>query len=106
MEVGTNMLKKRFFKTIDECDVTFRLQPQQADSVALVIESNGWNPIPMEQLKSGPFKTTLRLPVDSRVQFRYLVDGETWQNDDAADAYEPNQFGDANSVVNTFRNGS
>ena len=100
------MLKKRFFKTVDECEVTFRLQPDEADSVALVIESNGWNPIPMEQLKSGPFKTTLRLPLDREVQFRYLVDGGTWQNDDAADAYVQNEYGEANSVVETFRNGS
>ncbi|HZD10661.1 MAG TPA: isoamylase early set domain-containing protein [Candidatus Binatia bacterium] len=99
------MLKKRFFKTIDECEVTFRTDPQEAESVALVIESNGWEPIPMEQLKSGPFKATLRLPLNSRVQFRYLVDGDNWQNDDAADAYVPNQFGEANSVVETFRNG-
>ena len=100
------MLKKRFFKTVDECEVTFRVEPQEADSVALVIESNGWTPIPMDQLKSGPFKTTLRLPVDREVQFRYLVDGDTWQNDDAADAYVSNQYGEANSVVETFRNGS
>ncbi len=100
------MLKKRFFKTVDECEVTFRVEPQEADSVALVIESNGWTPIPMDQLKSGPFKTTLRLPVGREVQFRYLVDGDTWQNDDAADAYVSNQYGEANSVVETFRNGS
>lgn len=100
------MLNKRFFKTIDECEVTFRLEPQEAQSVALVIESNDWKPIPMDKLKSGPFKTTLRLPLDSRIQFRYLVDGQTWQNDDDADAYLPNEFGETNSVVETFRNGS
>lgn len=100
------MLKKRFFKTIDECEVTFRLESQEAQSVALVIETNNWKPIPMDRLKSGSFKTTLRLPLDSRVQFRYLIDGETWQNDDAADAYTPNEFGETNSVVETFRNGA
>lgn len=100
------MLKKRFFKSVDQCEVTFRVEPEQAESVALVIESNGWKPIQMEQLKSGPFKTTLRLPVERRLQFRYLVDGDTWQNDIEADAYEPNEFGESNSIVETFRNGS
>lgn len=100
------MLKKRFFKTVDECEVTFHLEPQDAESVALVIESNDWEPISMDKLKSGPFKTTLRLPLDSRVQFRYLIDGEIWQNDDTADAHVPNEFGETNSVVETFRNGS
>lgn len=100
------MLKKRFFKTIDECEVTFHLEPDEAESVSLVIESNDWQPIPMDQLKSGPFKTTLRLPLDSKVQFRYLIDGDAWQNDEDADAYFPNEFGETNSVVETFRNGS
>lgn len=100
------MLKKRFFKTIDECEVTFHLEPQDAESVALVIESNDWKPISMDKLKSGPFKTTLRLPLDSRVQFRYLIDGEIWQNDDTADAHVPNEFGETNSVVETSRNGA
>ncbi|MFW6068047.1 MAG: isoamylase early set domain-containing protein [Chloroflexota bacterium] len=100
------MLKKRFFKTLDECEVTFRLQPDEAQSVALVIETNDWTPIPMKQLKSGSFKTSLRLPLDRQLQFRYLIDGDTWKNDAAADAYVPNEFGEENSVVETFRNGS
>ena len=96
MEIKQEMLKKRFFKTKEECEVTFRVTPQQAESVALVIESNGWKPIAMDQLKSGPFKTTLRLPIDR----------DTWRNDSAADAYTPNEYGESNSVVETFRNGS
>lgn len=100
------MLKKRFFKTLDECEVSFHLEPEDAQSVALVIESNDWTPIPMKQLKSGPFKTSLRLPLDQQVQFRYLIDGAVWQNDERADAYVPNEFGEENSVVETFRNGS
>ncbi len=100
------MLKKRFFKKLDECEVTFRVQPEDAESVALVIDSNGWSPIRMERLKSGSFKTTLRLPLDSRFQFRYLVDGDDWHNDRAADAYVANEFGESNSIVETFRNGS
>jgi len=31
--------------------------------------------------------------------FRYLVDGERWENDWAADAYVPNPFGGEDSVV-------
>ncbi|MDX1686414.1 MAG: isoamylase early set domain-containing protein [Candidatus Promineifilaceae bacterium] len=97
------MLKKRFFKTIDECEVSFKVEPEDAESVALVIETNDWEPIPMKQLKSGPFKTTLRLPLDRQIQFRYLIDGETWENDETADAYVPNKFGSSNSVVDTTR---
>lgn len=97
------MLKKRFFKTIDECEVSFKVEPEGAERVSLLIETNNWEPIPMEQLKSGPFKTKLRLPLDRQIQFRYLIDGETWENDETADAHVPNEFGSSNSVVDTTR---
>ena len=100
------MLNKRFFKTVDECEVAFKVEAEEATSVSLLIESNGWQPIEMQQLKSGPFKTSLRLPLDQQFQFRYLIDGQHWQNDEAADAYVLNEYGDQNSVVVTERNGS
>ena len=99
------MLSKRFFKTIDECEVAFKVEPEEATTVSLVIESNGWQPIPMNQLKSGPFKASIRLPLDQQFQFRYLIDGEQWENDESADAYVPNEYGGENSVVVTRRNG-
>lgn len=100
------MLKKRFFKSNSECEVTFRLEDVQAEDVVLLCESNGWTPTPMSQLKSGPFQTKLRLPVDQQIQFRYLLDGERWLNDTEADAYFPNEFGGENSVVITEQNGN
>ena len=96
------MLKKRFFKTKDECEVTFELTADGADNVALVCEANGWEPIPMKQMKSGPFRTKVRLPKEGEFQFRYLIDSAEWRNDDAADAYRPNEYGEQNSVVSTF----
>jgi len=97
------MLKKRFFKTVDECEVSFKVEPEGAESVALVLETNNWEPIPMKQLKSGPFKAKVRLPLDRQIQFRYLIDGEIWANDETADAQVPNEYGSSNSVVNTAR---
>lgn len=100
------MIKKRFFKTIDECEVTFKVEADDADDVALYIESNDWEPISMKKLKSGPFKATLRLPLDEEIQFRYLIDGSNWENDETADAYAANEYGSENSVVITTRNAS
>lgn len=97
------MIKKRFFKTKDECEVTFQFSHVPADKVALVCEGNGWQPVEMKALKKGGFKTKMRLPLDSNVQFRYLLDGEIWENDEAADAYYPNQYGSENSVVVTTK---
>jgi 1,4-alpha-glucan branching enzyme len=96
------MLKKKFFKTKDECEVTFELDAENADSVALVGEFNSWQPVEMKPVKNGPFKAKVRLPKDSQFQFRYLVDEQRWQNDEAADAYWTNEYGSNNSVVSTL----
>jgi hypothetical protein len=98
------MIDKRFFKTVDECEVSFKVEPEGAEEVELFIESNGWEPISMKQLKSGPFKTKIRLPLDQEVQFRYRVNGDWWINDENADNYVANEHGSDNSVVNTNRN--
>ncbi|MCA9940747.1 MAG: isoamylase early set domain-containing protein [Anaerolineales bacterium] len=98
------MLQKRFFKTKDECEVTFQFTPEDADQVVLVCEQNGWNPIPMTQNKAGAFRAKVRLPKGGEYQFRYLVDGVSWYNDEAADAYRPNEHGGDNGVVFTYSN--
>jgi 1,4-alpha-glucan branching enzyme len=95
------MLKKRFFKTKQECEVTFELDPEGARSVELFCEANAWQPISMKRTRKGPFRAKIRLPKEREYQFRYLVDGQAWVNDDAADAYCPNSFGSDNSVLNT-----
>ena len=97
------MLKKRFFKTVDECEVSFTIEPEAAEEVELFVESNNWEPIPMKQLQSGPFKVRMRLPLDQQIQFRYRVNGDYWINDEAADAYVANEHGSENSVVDTHR---
>jgi 1,4-alpha-glucan branching enzyme len=96
------MLKKKYFKTKDECEVTFELESPQAESVALVSQSNGWQPVKMsKRRKDGVYYAKVRLPKESQTQFRYLVDGQSWVNDSAADAYVANEFGGENSVVIT-----
>lgn len=94
------MLKKKYVKTKDEYEVTFEL-PTEAKEVALVCEANGWTPVAMKKSK-GAFATKLRLPANGRFQYVYLVDNGLWLNDDAADAYVPNEHGTVNSVVETY----
>ena len=99
------MLKKKYFKTKDECEVTFELDNAQAESVALVSEANGWQPVKMsKRRKDGVYYTKVRLPNEGQFQFRYLVDGQSWINDGAADAYVTNEFGGENGVVITSKN--
>jgi 1,4-alpha-glucan branching enzyme len=96
------MLRKKYLRTKDECEVTFELESEDAEDVALVSESNGWQPVKMSRRrKDGVYYAKLRLPNESQFQFRYLVDGHNWVNDSAADAYVANEFGSKNSVVVT-----
>ena len=96
------MLNKRTFKTKDDVEITFEIRRPEAETAELMLEANGWEPVPMRRArKSDPFRTRMRLPKDKSYQFRYRFDGEVWDNDDAADAYWPNEMGSDNSVVST-----
>jgi 1,4-alpha-glucan branching enzyme len=97
------MLKKEALKNGKEHKVTFYTHKlPQAEHVFLVGDFNGWDEQshPMERLKDGRFKVSVKLPLGRDYQFRYLVDGE-WHNDWEADRYVPNPFSGDNSVVLT-----
>ncbi|WP_105199862.1 MULTISPECIES: isoamylase early set domain-containing protein [unclassified Pseudoalteromonas] len=97
------MLKKRFFKTKEEAEVTFEYMHPDAEAVALVAEFNQWQPLAMQYSKKDQlFRTKLRLPKNSEFHFRYLINDEQWDNDHQADAYVANDFGTDNSVVSTY----
>lgn len=97
------MPEKRFFKTRDDVEVTFTYDRPEAGSVALVCEEQGWDALAMKRSArgKGPWALKVRLPRSRRIQYRYLVDGESWENDPFADAWEPNHIDGDNSVVST-----
>lgn len=98
-------LKKKYLKTKPICKVSFSLPKdaaKMANKVYIVGEFNDWDIAanPMKKLKNGSFTSTIDLPAGKEYQFRYLIDGEKWENDWYADRYVPTGFGDAdNSVV-------
>jgi 1,4-alpha-glucan branching enzyme len=100
------MLKKKFFKTNDDCEVTFEFAAPEANDVALYGEFTEWEPVAMKKAKAknAAFKFKTRLPKDGQFQFRYLIDNQIWENDEAADAYWVNDQGSENSVVITSQN--
>ncbi|ALU45562.1 MULTISPECIES: isoamylase early set domain-containing protein [Pseudoalteromonas] len=98
------MLTKRFFKTKNEAEVTFEITHPEAIKVELVAEFNDWQPLTMKfNKKDKRFKLKHRLPTGQEYHFRYLINGEHWDNDDQADGYVPNGFGTQNSVVDTHK---
>jgi hypothetical protein len=64
-------------------------------------EWNDWSPDrdPLTRAADGSFSGTVELEAGRAYRFRYLIDGEVWENDWAADAYVPNGFGGDDSVV-------
>ena len=98
------MLKKSYSKTGAVCRVTFKYDnAEQDDNAVLTGEINGWSlaDTPMKKLKDGSFSATLSLPAGQSYRFRYVLDGNVWVNDPAADSYAPNEYGEENSVLNT-----
>jgi 1,4-alpha-glucan branching enzyme len=97
-----NMLKKSYSKTGQVCRVTFNLPGDiGAESVLLCGEFTDWDADakPMKRLKNGDFSLTLSLPASRSYRFRYLLDGNRWENDWQADGYVSNCYGCEDSVV-------
>ena len=53
----------------------------------------------MSPQEDAGFSITLSLNAGHNYRFRYLLDGQRWENNWAADAYVPNPFGTEDSVL-------
>jgi 1,4-alpha-glucan branching enzyme len=97
-------LQKQFLKSKKVYKVTFSLPVEAASAakaVLLVGDFNNWdkNEGILMSPKKGAYSATVELEPGKEYQFRYLVDGETWENDWEADKYITTPFGIDNSVV-------
>lgn len=96
------MIRKTYSKTRRACRVTFEIpSDQNANAATLCGEFNEWDSEahPMKRRKDGSFSLTLSLPAGRQYRFRYLLDGERWENDERADGYIQNPFGTDDSLV-------
>lgn len=98
-------LEKKYLKSKPICKVKF-IAPdaltKDAKSITLAGDFNGWSieKTKLRKQKSGFFATTLDLEVGQEYEFRYVIDGERWENDHEADKYVPAAVGwEENSVV-------
>jgi 1,4-alpha-glucan branching enzyme len=82
--------------------VTFTVDPRVgAQAAAVCGEWNDWSADAgvMHRDAAGGFSVTVDLDAGRAYRFRYLLDGQRWDNDWAADAYVRNDFGGDDSVV-------
>ena len=94
------MIKSRAAK--GKARVTFTVDPRVgAQAAAVCGEWNEWSADAdaMHRDAEGGFSVTVDLDAGRAYRFRYLLDGQRWDNDWAADAYETNDFGGDDSVV-------
>ena len=81
--------------------VTFWLPPEvKAERLHVVGDFNAWSTVahPMVRDADG-LVTEVELEAGRRYRFRYLLDGDRWANDWAADDYITNHFGGDDSVI-------
>ena len=96
--------KKQLLKSKDVCKATFTLtsnEVKNAATVNIVGEFNNWSESAdsLKKFKNGNFKITINLEKGKQYQFKYLVDGNNWINDGAADLYIHNNISGDNSVI-------
>jgi len=85
------------------CKVTFSYAAsKEVKKVHLLGDFNNWDSAKAPLLKGtkGELSTIVELAAGQTYEFRYLLDGNTWDNDNSADTYVSSPFGGIqNSVI-------
>lgn len=72
-------------------EVTFILPADHpCGHVSVVGDFNEWKPgaHPLAPREDGTRAVSVTMPVDSRIRFRYLADGDHWFDEEAADGHD------------------
>ena len=96
------MVKKIYSKTGRSCRVTFGLRPEgNTETASLCGDFTEWEKEahPLKRRKDGRFSATISLKPNASYRYRYLLDGERWENDGAVDDLVDNPYGSQDSVV-------
>lgn len=98
------MITKSIDPKSGRCLATFTCHPPaQAKHVSICGDFNQWQAghDTMTREADGTFTTTLALQPGTRFSFKYLADVGGWLNDDQADDYQQNEYGEWNSIITT-----
>jgi len=98
-------IEKKYLKSKPICKVKFIVPDelvQGAKTITLAGDFNDWSTdqTKIRKQKSGIYATTIDLEVGSEYQYKFVIDGQRWENDYSADKYVPNNHSyEDNSVV-------
>lgn len=98
------MIEKKVSPKGKSVRVVFELPADAAhERVTVVGDFNEWNTekdVMKFDAKTGTWSKTISLKPGNTYEFRYLVDGRNWRNDEQADGYVPNPYSGQNSLLN------
>jgi len=71
-----------------------------AESAVICGDFNDWSETatPLRRYKDGHFAVTVNL-AEGEYRYRFLLDGERWENDWEAESYVTNEFGTEDSLI-------
>jgi 1,4-alpha-glucan branching enzyme len=93
------MIVKKCVEGKGYCVVSFYVEKPHAQKVELVGEWKGWEPEEMKRKRDGTFWLSKRLRKGRSYRFKYLIDGQFWENELEADGQVPNPFGTTDSLL-------
>ena len=94
------MIKTQPLKAKGKVEVAFVLPEPPQTTVSVVGDFNDWDPYRTPMTPGGEgYEARVTVDAGQRYAFRYLGDGGTWFNDEAAHTYEPGPFGADNGVI-------
>jgi 1,4-alpha-glucan branching enzyme len=82
--------------------VTFSLPAEVgAETAVLCGDFNDWDPSvhPMDRASDGSFSVAVELDAGQSYAYRFLLDGDRWENDWEAERYQANGYGSDDGVV-------
>lgn len=95
------MIKREYTPKRTVCKVTFTVPKNLAKkSIAIAGDFNNWDTSKNKfEEKKDVWQIQLRLKPNTSYTFKYFIDGEHWENDEAADEYVANKFGTEDSLI-------
>jgi predicted flap endonuclease-1-like 5' DNA nuclease len=98
------MIKKQYSKSKPVCKVTFSLTTDQVGKKAEVrvlgtFNDWSWDKGLVLDAKKKDYSAAIELPAGTTYEFRYLVNGQDWFNDESADDYQITPFFSHNCVL-------
>ena len=84
---------------VEKGRLLFVFHDDSAESVSVAGNFNAWNPLALQRNGSGLWSTEILAPPSSRLEYKFIVNGNRWIEDPSNGMKAPDNFGGLNSVI-------